>query len=86
MPPFAYFLVCGISTQLQQAVPQFDEVIAPADSDFTASGLKAASLLRLGYLAVLPQTEFRGRIGSVSPGRLARLRTRLSEFLRPEHG
>lgn len=86
MPPFEDFLVCGISTQLQQAVPQLDEIVSPTDSDFAASGLKAASLIRLGYLAVLPRAEFRGRIGSISPSRLMRLRTRLSEFLRPDAG
>ena len=59
MPPFQDFLVCGISTQIQQAVPDFDETVAPADSDFRTSGLKAASLIRLGYLAVLPRSEFK---------------------------
>ena len=86
MPPFEDFLVCGISTQLQQAVPEFDEIVLTADSDFATSGLKAASLIRLGYLAVLPRAEFKGRIGSISPSRLNRLRTRLSEFLRPAPG
>src|SRR5262245_46081481 len=69
MPPFEDFLVCGISTQLQQAVPDFDETISPTDADFRTSGLKAASLIRLGYLAVLPRSEFKGRIGSVSAAR-----------------
>jgi mRNA interferase MazF len=83
MPPFQDFLVCGISTQIQQAVPDFDEAIAPADADFRTSGLKAASLIRLGYLAVLPRSEFKGRIGWVSTARRNRLLTRLSDFLRP---
>jgi hypothetical protein len=42
-----------------------------------------AALIRLGYLAVVPRMEFRGRIGSVSSARRKRLLTRLSEFLRP---
>ena len=83
MPPFQDFLVCGISTQLQQAVPGFDETITPSDADFRTSGLKAASLIRLGYLAVLPRAEFKGRIGSVSAARRRRLLTKLSDFLRP---
>jgi mRNA interferase MazF len=70
MPPFQDFLVCGVSTQLQQAVPGFDETIVPSDADFRTSGLKAASLIRLGYLAC------RRRDGK-------RLLTRLSDFLRP---
>lgn len=84
MPPFQDFLVCGISAQLQQAA-ELDEVISPNDADFRASGLKTASLIRLGYLAVLPRPEFKGRIGSVSFARLKRSMTSLSEFLRPKN-
>jgi mRNA interferase MazF len=83
MPPFQDFLVCGVSTQVQQAVPDFDETIAPTDPDFRTSGLKAASLIRLGYLAVLPRTEFKGCIGTVSTARRKRLLTKLSDFIRP---
>lgn len=83
MPPFQDFLVCGISTQIQQAVPDLDETIAPGDADFRTSGLKAASLIRLGYLAVLPRSDFKGRIGSISAMRRNRLLLRLSEFLHP---
>jgi mRNA interferase MazF len=83
MPPFQDFLVCGISTQIQQAVPELDETIVPADVDFRTSGLKAASLIRLGYLAVLPRPTVKGRLGSVSAARRNRLLTSLSEFLRP---
>ncbi len=83
LPPFQDFLVCGISTQIQQAAPDFDETIKPTDADFRTSGLKAASLIRLGYLAVLPRSEFKGRIGSVSAVRRQRLLIRLSDFLRP---
>jgi len=83
MPPFDDFLVCGISTQLQQAA-ELDEVISPNDADFGTSGLKAASLVRLGFLAVLPRSDFKGRIGSVAPARHRRLLTKLSDFLRPK--
>jgi mRNA interferase MazF len=84
MPPFDDLLVCGVSTQLQQAA-ELDELISPGDSDFRTSGLKAASLIRLGYLAVLPRNEFKGRIGSISSTRHSRLLARLADFLRPVH-
>jgi mRNA interferase MazF len=84
MPPYQDFLVCGLSTQLQQAAAELDEVIGPGDPDFRVSGLKAASLIRLGFLAVLPRTQFKGRIGSISSARLDRLLVRLSDFLRPK--
>ena len=83
MPPFQDLLVCGVSTQLQQAVPDFDELLSPTDSDYRTSGLKAASVVRLGFLAVLPLSSFRGRIGSISAARHIRLLTTLAEFLLP---
>lgn len=82
MPPFGDLLVCGVSTQLQHAVADFDEVIATADSDFASSGLKAPSLVRLGYLATLPQRSFLGRIGVVADQRRMRLLQRLCSHLR----
>ena len=83
MPPIGDLMVGGISTQLQQA-SELDEIISPNDSEYRNSGLKAASLIRLGFLAVLPRSEFKGRIGSVSSARHARLLARLADFLRPK--
>jgi|SRR5262249_12472109 len=81
MPPFGDWLICGVSTQLHQLVPDFDEVIEPADGDFGGSGLKAASLIRLGFLAVVPAAKFLGVIGSISDERRLRLLRNLSEYL-----
>jgi mRNA interferase MazF len=57
VPPFDDFLVCGISTQLQQAAPELDEQIAARDPDYRTSGLKSVSLIRLEFLAVLPRLQ-----------------------------
>jgi mRNA interferase MazF len=84
MPPFQDFLVCGVSTQVQHMVEGFDELITPDDEDFRASGLKAVSVIRIGYLAVLPRSQFKGRIGCISRARLSGLLTALAEFLRPK--
>lgn len=81
MPPFGDWLVCGITTQLAQEVTGFDEVIASSDPDFEQSGLSAVSLVRLGFLAVLPSRSIVGAIGSISPERYARLMQRLSQYL-----
>ena len=67
MPPFSDWLVCGVSTQLHHCVAGFDELIDRSGPEFSRSGLKAASLIRLGYLAVLPGSDLLGVIGSVSP-------------------
>ena len=81
MPLYGDILVCGVSTQLHQYVEGFDEIIAPTDADFTSSGLVAASLIRLGFLAVLPRQTIAGAIGSIAPERHRRLLEALSNYL-----
>ena len=81
MPPFRDLLVCGISTQLHQEVVGFDELISPGDSDFTGSGVRSPSLIRLGFLTVVPRSKVLGIIGAISTGRQKRLLKKLSDFL-----
>lgn len=82
MPPFGDWLVCGVSSQLHQSVPEFDEVVAHGDADYAASGLATDSVIRIGFLAVVPAKEILGSIGAVAPERHRRLLNRLSDFLR----
>lgn len=84
MPFPGDFLVCGISTQLQQQVPSFDELIAPEDADFKSSGLLSRSVIRLGFLSILKRKEIAGAIGSVSRERHRRLLRNLSDYLRAD--
>ena len=81
MPPYRDLLVCGVSTQLHQYVKDFDEIISPADADFKSSGLQSKSLIRLGFLAVLPRHRVLGSIGSVSAEHHKRLLRKLSDYL-----
>ena len=78
LPPFRDLLVCGISTQTHQAVRGFDEVIDP---DFIDTGLIADSVVRLGFLAVLPRSKVAGSIGRLSHARYELLLRRLSAYL-----
>ena len=81
MPPYGDLLVCGISTQLHQAVPDFDELITRGHADFAQSGLLADSVIRLGFLAVVGRQSVPGSIGSVSSERHERLLVKLSGYL-----
>ena len=81
MPPYRDVLVCGVSTQLHQEVEGFDEVIDLSDPDYAATGLHSASLIRLGFLAVLPRSAVLGSIGAISPERHRRLLKNLSDYL-----
>ncbi|MBU2600833.1 MAG: hypothetical protein KKA32_01505 [Actinobacteria bacterium] len=67
--------------RLFHEVVGFDDVIEPSHSDFAGSGLKAPSLIRLGFLAVLPSEALLGVIGAISPDRHGRLLQRLGAFL-----
>ena len=81
MPPYNDVLVCGVSTQLHHRVEGLDEIISPSDADFAASGLLSESLIRLGFLAVLPRQHIAGSIGSISSERHRRLLETLSKYL-----
>lgn len=81
MPPYADVLVCGVSTQLHHCVKNFDEIISPEHEDFNSSGLLAKSLIRLGFLTVLPRSRIMGSIGSISSERHKRLLKTLSDYL-----
>jgi len=83
MPGFGDWLVCGISTQIHQKVVGFDELISSGDKDFLASGLKTTSLIRLGFLAVLPSHAFVGSIGRIAVERHRLLLNRLCQHLTP---
>jgi mRNA interferase MazF len=81
LPPYRDALVCGVSTQLHQEVKGFDEIIQLSDPDFVSTGLRAPSLIRLGFLAVLPRDAVIGSIGAISSDRHRRLLKRLSDYL-----
>lgn len=81
MPFYGDLLLCGVSTQLYQCIKGFDELISPEDEDFESSGLMAKSLIRLGFLAVLPRKQIMGTIGKISIERHKRLLKTLSDYL-----
>ena len=79
--PFGDYLVCGISSQLHQEMPDWDERLTAADDDFTTSGLKVPSVIRLNWLAAVNPSASAGTLGSIASERLARLRQRLAAHL-----
>ena len=81
MPQYGDLLVCGVSTQVHQEVVGFDEIIRPGDPDFVDSGLKQASVVRLGFLVVLPKANFIGAIGTIGLDRHHRLMERLARHI-----
>jgi len=81
MPRFHDLLVCGVSSQLHQEIEGFDEIISPSDADYAASSLAAVSVIRLGYLFLVPKKDVEGTIGSISQKRYKRLLRNLTNYL-----
>lgn len=84
LPPFGDWLSCGISTQIRHRVEEFDELITQSDHDFAECGLRSASLVRLGFVATLSESEIGGALGYIAPERLQRLRRNFAQHLSPE--
>lgn len=75
------WLVCMISTQLQHKVEGVDEVIQGTDPDFSQTGLKVTSLIRVLRIAVVSADRFHGAIGSLAEQRVTRIRTYLAQWI-----
>ena len=75
------WLICMISSQTRHYIPQFDEIIEENDSDFAQSGLKAASVIRVGRLAVVDGKALLGTTGQISPERLQRIKNHLAAWI-----
>ena len=78
-------MICGISSQLKQYIRDFDEIITSEDNDFEASGLIKISVIRLGFLTVIPSRQIIGSIGSISTTRHRRLLQNFSQYLSLEN-
>ena len=79
--PHEDWLVSMFSTQLQQAVEGFDEMVDEAQNDFQSSGLKIASVIRIARLAVVPAGMLLGSIGEISAERLQRIQQKLAGWI-----
>ena len=86
MPSHGDFLVCGVSAQLHQCIDGFDQFIKKEDVDFAMSGLITDSVIRLGFLAVIPSRRIMGSIGTISDEGHSHLLKSLSEYLMASRG
>jgi mRNA interferase MazF len=75
------WLICMISSQMHHYVSGFDEIIQEDDPDFVESGLKTASVIKIGRLAVVDGNMLLGATGKIASDRLRRIKTRLADWL-----
>lgn len=81
LPGYGDFLVCGVSSQLRQAIRGFDVVLDSGSGDFPSTGLRVSSVIRLSFLAVVPETDMKRRLGRIAPDVLNTLRENLARHL-----
>ncbi|MCZ6633313.1 MAG: hypothetical protein O7G87_07900, partial [bacterium] len=62
-------------------VPEFDEIIRDTDSDFSQTGLKTTSLIRITRLAVVSADLLEGTIGALPIERLNQIQSRLADWI-----
>jgi len=74
-------LLALISSRVHQAVPNFDEIIEPDDQDFSQTGLKVRSVIRLGRLATVEAAVIDARLGEVGGFRMVSVHRRLGAWL-----
>lgn len=79
--PYDDWLTCMISSQMRYCIEGFDEIIHEDDTDFSRSGLKASSVIRVGRLAVVEGEMLLGSIGEIDLERLRRIKTKLADWL-----
>ena len=71
-----------MSTKIEQAISDVDELITVSDADFDQSGLKENTLIRLTRLATVTDSLFTGTIGQIDSQRLARLKKNLARWIK----
>lgn len=79
--PHNDWLICMISSQTHHYLEGFDELLKPDAPDFSRSGLKLTSVIRIGRMAVVEDQMLVGASGEISQQRLQRIKKRLADWL-----
>ena len=81
--PGAYrdFIVLFISSQIGQAVPDFDVILDRAHPAFDHSGLKTASVFRIAKIAALSEALLGGTLGRLEGTVFSEIIRRLTRLL-----
>lgn len=82
MPKFGDLLICGISSQMHQAIPHFDAILVQESPEFARTGLVTSSVVRLGFLNVIPMRKASGVLGDIGRHLHITLLERLCRYLK----
>jgi mRNA interferase MazF len=64
--PYNDWLLCIISTKIQNQIKRVDILVDESHPDFRNTRLKTASLIRVAMIYTIPLHSIQGKIGSVS--------------------
>jgi len=78
---FDDWLICMISSQLHQVIPDLDKIINSEEPNFQQTGLKQSSLIRASRLAVVAEDIFVGNLGTLDAPRLNKIRDSIAKWL-----
>ncbi|MCR4289175.1 MAG: type II toxin-antitoxin system PemK/MazF family toxin [Candidatus Scalindua sp.] len=78
---FNDWLVCMISSKVDQQILELDELITSDAADFLQTGLKAPSVIRTSRLAVVDGNILLGKLGQINTERLNNIRQKLSKWI-----
>ena len=81
---FDDWLVCMISSQVRQYVAGFDEIIDTNDIDFSPSGLKNSSVIRVSTLFTANKKRFKAATGEIGEERRQRIYQTLLQWIANE--
>ena len=77
MPHYGDLLVCAVTTQLDQYIEAFDEIVEPNEIE----GIKKKSVIRLGCLERVESHAIPGSMGMIPAVQHRRLLKKLSDYL-----
>ncbi len=78
---FNDWLVCMISSKVNQQIHGLDELITSDAADFLQTGLKVPSVIRASRLAVVDGNILLGKLGQINTERLKKIRQKLSKWI-----
>ena len=78
---FNDWLVCMISSKVDQQILELDELITSDAADFLQTGLKIPSVIRTSRLAVVDGNILLGKLGQINTERLNKIRQKLSKWV-----
>lgn len=78
---FDDWLVCMVSAQLHQKVKGIEVIVSESDQDFAKTGLKKDSLIRTTRIAVVDDSIFEGKLGSLPYSTFSTIKQKFASWI-----